>query len=156
MKRFHAQPPGGGGSYWQPLPARGYIVVAASPREVPGLPFSTGLQAVSPGGSVRPHAHEAQFEVITILEGSGTAEVEDERIPLLPGTTLAFAPGTRHAFTNDGAGELRFTWTISPPGLEDFFAEIGRPRLPGEEMPEPFTRPEGPAVDSRHAMHITS
>src|SRR5438094_760835 len=33
------------------------------------------------------------------------------------------------------------TWTYLPPGLDDFFAGIGRPREPGEPAPEPFARP---------------
>jgi hypothetical protein len=32
-----------------------------------------------------------------------------------------------------------------PPGLEDWFNAIGRPRQPGEPMPEPFPRPENVA-----------
>jgi hypothetical protein len=30
---------------------------------------------------------------------------------------------------------------ITPPGLEDFFKAIGRPRTPGEPAPAPFARP---------------
>jgi hypothetical protein len=30
---------------------------------------------------------------------------------------------------------------ITPPGLEDFFKAIGRPRTPGEPPPAPFARP---------------
>ena len=36
---------------------------------------------------------------------------------------------------------LKFTWTFLPPGLDQFFAGIGRPRHPGEPAPEPFERP---------------
>jgi hypothetical protein len=35
----------------------------------------------------------------------------------------------------------KMTWTYLPPGLDDFFAAIGRPRRPGEPAPEPFERP---------------
>jgi len=31
-------------------------------------------------------------------------------------------------------------WVIAPPGLDKFFAEIGRLRQPGEMTPEPFPR----------------
>jgi hypothetical protein len=33
------------------------------------------------------------------------------------------------------------TWMYLPPGLDDYFAAIGRPRQPGEPGPEPFERP---------------
>jgi hypothetical protein len=42
---------------------------------------------------------------------------------------------------NDGPDELKMTWTYLPPGLDDFFAAIGRPRQFGEPAPEPFARP---------------
>jgi hypothetical protein len=32
-------------------------------------------------------------------------------------------------------------WMIAPAGLEDWFRAIGRPRRPGEAMPEAFERP---------------
>ena len=35
----------------------------------------------------------------------------------------------------DGPDELKMTWTYLPPGLDDFFAAIGRPRQSGEPLP---------------------
>jgi hypothetical protein len=32
-------------------------------------------------------------------------------------------------------------WVITPPGLENFFEAIGRPRRDGEPAPAPFARP---------------
>jgi hypothetical protein len=57
------------------------------------------------------------------------------------GTTVYAAPSVRHKIINDGPDELKMTWTYLPPGLDDFFAAIGRPREPGEPAPEPFARP---------------
>ena len=37
-------------------------------------------------------------------------------------------------------------WVIFPPGLEDWFRAIGKPRMPGEETPEPFERPKNVAA----------
>ena len=42
---------------------------------------------------------------------------------------------------NDGADAMQLLWVISPPGLEKFFADIGRPRHAGEPAPVPFARP---------------
>ena len=36
---------------------------------------------------------------------------------------------------------MTFLWVFAPGGLDDFFAEIGRPRTPGQPAPEPFARP---------------
>ena len=47
----------------------------------------------------------------------------------------------KHHFLNPHDEPLTFLWLIMPGGLDDFFAEIGRPRSPGEPAPEPFPRP---------------
>ena len=39
--------------------------------------------------------------------------------------------GLTHKIVNTGPGQLRMLWMISPPGLEDWFRAIGRPRQPG-------------------------
>ena len=48
----------------------------------------------------------------------------------------------KHEILNEGPDELVMLWLVSPPGLEEFFKAIGRPRMPGEPAPEPFARPE--------------
>jgi len=47
----------------------------------------------------------------------------------------------KHEIVNDGPEELVMLWVITPPGLENFFEAIGRPRQPGEPAPAPFARP---------------
>jgi hypothetical protein len=47
-------------------------------------------------------------------------------------------------------------WVISPPGLEDFFRAIGRPRAAGEPAPAPFSRPaDVVAVERAMGMNDT-
>ncbi|MGH7227055.1 MAG: cupin domain-containing protein, partial [Gemmataceae bacterium] len=46
-----------------------------------------------------------------------------------------------HTVHNDGPGQMRLLWLMMPAGLEDWFRAIGRPRQPGEALPEPFERP---------------
>jgi hypothetical protein len=41
---------------------------------------------------------------------------------------------------------MKLFWVFMPPGLEDWFNAIGRPRRPGEAMPEAFPRPEDVAA----------
>jgi hypothetical protein len=48
-------------------------------------------------------------------------------------------------------------WVISPPGLENFFAAIGRPRRAGEPAPAPFARPEDVvAIERAMGMNDTT
>ena len=55
----------------------------------------------------------------------------------------------KHEILNEGPDELVMLWLVSPPGREDFFKAIGRPRTPGEPAPEPFARPENVVVIER-------
>jgi hypothetical protein len=61
--------------------------------------------------------------------------------PLVPGMTIFIGKNRRHMFINDGQRDLQLLWVMTPNGLEDFFAAIGRPKHPGQPAPEPFPRP---------------
>jgi quercetin dioxygenase-like cupin family protein len=135
--------PGDGESFWQPVPANGYVEVHVSRhrnRTVSG--FESGIQEVAPGGHVREHAHDPHEELILVIEGTGTAFIEGEPHPMRPGTTVYLAPGHAHRFVNDGEAPLRFFWVLMPGGLSDFFGAIGRTRQTGEAAPKPFPRPD--------------
>ena len=54
--------------------------------------------------------------------------------------------GLLHKVVNTGQEPMRLLWLISPPGLEDWFRAIGRPRQPGEPLPPPFERPANVAA----------
>jgi len=134
--------PGAAESYWQPVPANGFVEVHVSRYGNPtASPFESGLQAVACGGHVREHAHDPHEELILVIEGTGTAVIEGERHPMVPGTTLYLAPRQKHSFINDGDGLLKYFWVLMPGGLSDFFAAIGRERRPGDSVPTPFPRP---------------
>lgn len=131
-----------GKSYWQPLPSRGHVTVKLTPADMPYDHFSSGIQVLPPGCSVREHGHQQNHELIFIYEGTGRAEIEDETYILEPGTTLLFGRYARHLVENTGDCDMKLFWVFMPPGLEDWFHAIGRERKPGEEMPPPFARPE--------------
>lgn len=134
--------PDEGRSYWQPEPASGHVTIKVEPRNTGVGGVSLSVQAIGVGGHVREHAHGENDEIIYVLEGTGTAVVDGERHPMVPGTTIFLGKGVKHTFINQGDGELRFTATILPAGLEDYFEAVGRPRRAGEPTPEPFPRPD--------------
>jgi quercetin dioxygenase-like cupin family protein len=132
--------PDEGESYWQPVWANGYSTIKIGPKDgVENL--SMGVQVIAPGGYVREHSHTPNEEILFCFAGRGTIIVDGVPHPLVPGTTVYAGPGVKHKIINDGPDELKMTWTYLPPGLNDFFAAIGRPRRPGEPAPEPFARP---------------
>ena len=133
--------PGEGPSYWQPIPANGH----ADPRLTPALTgfdtLSMGYQTIAPGGRVREHSHGDQIELQICFRGRGRVVVDGTSHPLAPGTACFLGYDVKHEIINEGSEDLVMLWVITPPGLEDFFKAIGRPRSDGEPAPEPFARP---------------
>jgi mannose-6-phosphate isomerase-like protein (cupin superfamily) len=134
--------PGDGPSYWQPVPANGFVEVLVAPDRIAmEHPIGFGTQTVPPGCHVREHSHDRNEEVIHVLKGRGRAVIDGADVPMVPGTTLFLGKGRRHMLINEGEEDIVWMWMLVPNGLEDFFRAIGRTRSPGEPSPAPFPRP---------------
>jgi quercetin dioxygenase-like cupin family protein len=145
--------PDEGPSFWQPVPANGHADPKLYPEitRFPGL--SMGFQTIAPGCRVREHSHGGQVELQICFRGRGRVVVNGGSHPLVPGTACFLGYDVKHEIINDSADELTMLWVIAPPGLEDFFATIGRARVRGDAAPVPFERPaDGAAIDERHGM----
>jgi quercetin dioxygenase-like cupin family protein len=138
-------------SYWQPVPANGFVRCILSGKEL-GTGFSMGTQTVAPGCAVREHTHDRHDEVIHVTAGRGLARIEGEDTPIEPGSTVYLGRNRRHGFVNPGPEPMTFVWFLAPGGLEEFFAAIGRPRMPGQPAPEPFPRPADVAEIERRTV----
>lgn len=134
--------PDEGESYWQPMPANGYGTIKVSPKNCASNYVSMGVQVIAESGYVREHWHSRHEEILFCFEGQGEILVDGVAHPFVPGTTVYVGRWVRHKIVNTGRGDLKMTWTYLPPGLDEFFAAIGRPRRPGEPRPAPFPRPE--------------
>lgn len=134
--------PGEARSYWQPVPANGFVrCILDQATTGAETPFAMGTQTVDPGCHVREHMHDANEEVILVLEGTGEALIEGATHRMEKGSCFFFGRGRPHSFRNTGEGPLTFLWLMLPGGLETFFARIGRPRAEGDPPPAPFPRP---------------
>lgn len=133
--------PGDGPSFWQPVPANGHADPALFPGNTRYDGLSMGFQTIAPNSRVREHSHGAQIELQICFRGKGRVMVDGVAHPLVPGTACFLGYDVRHEIINESDDELVMLWVISPPGLEDFFKQIGRPRQAGEDPPEPFDRP---------------
>lgn len=133
-------------SFWQPVPANGYVEVRVSHRMDPTITnLSTGIQVIAEGCYIREHVHPNEDELLFFWEGTGEAVIDGVAHALVPGTTVYVGRGRWHKFVNTGKGPLKMNWVMVPGGdngLDDFFARIGRPRKPGDPTPEPFPRPD--------------
>lgn len=134
--------PDDGQSLWQPMPSRGYVTVNLTPGNMPYDTFSSGIQVMPPGGEVREHGHKQNHELVFIYEGEGVVDIDGEVTRIVPGSTVLFARNCTHWIKNTGASDMKMFWVFFPPGLEDWFNAIGKPRNPGDPMPDAFPRPE--------------
>lgn len=134
--------PEDGEGLWQPKPSTGYIINKFSPYNTPYDNFSSGLQILEPGAHIRRHAHERSHEILFCYRGKGYCEIGESRHDLVEESMVLVGRGIQHKVVNTGASQMRLLWLISPAGLEDWFRALGRPRQPGEPLPEPFERPQ--------------
>lgn len=59
----------------------------------------------------RPHYHKQMTEIYYILEGEGWIELDGERFPVCPNTSVMIHPGTRHR----AIGNLKLINVVIPP-----------------------------------------
>jgi len=97
-----------------------------------------GIQVIPPGCLVQEHSHDRQVEILFCFEDEGEIEVDGN----LPAPPWWQHPGSSTKSSIPARATLKMTWTITPPGLETYFRQIGRPRKPGEALPAPFDPPE--------------
>ncbi len=142
--------PDDGTAYWQPLPSTGYTVAKLTPANSPINHLSAGIQVVEPGCHVRNHAHRCNDELLFVYEGTGSCLIDGKTHALAPGALIAVGRYVEHIVRNDGKTPMKIFWVMTPPGLEDWFAAIGKPRNPGDPAPAPFARPDSDTVAAIH------
>lgn len=75
---------------------------------------------IAPGGSEGgpDNRHRGADQWLYIVDGSGEAIVEGERVPLAPGTLLVIEKGERHEVRNTGTGLLKTLNFYYPPAFD--------------------------------------
>jgi quercetin dioxygenase-like cupin family protein len=134
--------PDEGASYWQPVPANGHADPKLTPTTTGFDGLAMGFQSIAPGSHVREHSHDDQVELQICFRGRGRVVVDGVSHALVPGTACFLGYDVKHTLVNEGSDALVMLWVVAPAGLEDFFAQIGRPRRAGEPAPANFPRPE--------------
>ena len=125
-----------------PLPSTGHITAKITPYTAPYDDFASGIQVLEPGAAIREHGHQRAHELIFVYQGTGHAIIDGERYELRPETLIVVGRRVLHYLENEGDDQMRMLWVIFPPGLEDWFRAIGRPRTPGDGPPPVFDRPD--------------
>lgn len=81
---------------------------------------------IAPGFSTGLHVHAVQEETFYVLEGDCEWQIGEERIEAGPGTYVFIPPGVPHSIGNASARPARMLMTVSPPGHEHYFEELGK------------------------------
>jgi mannose-6-phosphate isomerase-like protein (cupin superfamily) len=103
----------------------GSIFIKADPAKGSnGITMLT--QQVMAGVGIPIHRHLQWDEAFCVLEGAGTAILDEARHPIEKHGTVFIPKGTWHGFENPDR-ELLLLAIIAPPGLEAFFREIASP-----------------------------
>jgi quercetin dioxygenase-like cupin family protein len=84
-----------------------------------GAPQTRGMRGGSvrlkPGESVGWHSTGQNEEALTILRGSGAANIEGHAdVPLHANMVAYIPPATRHNVTNTGNEVLEYVWIVAP------------------------------------------
>ena len=130
-----------GESWWQPEPANGHVTLKVTPDTFPSNLFSVGLQYIDPGCALREHGHQCNDEILFVWEGEGTAYLDGVPHKVKAGSMVYVGRYVKHGFVNDGPGQLKLMWVISPPGLEGVIRGMGQERELGTSHPGAFPRP---------------
>ena len=81
--------------------------------------FDFRISSYPPSGYVDLHVHDVAEQIYYFLEGTGLAELGDEKQIIEPNTVMYVAPGVPHAVANTGFKNLVFIVVTSPPeGIE--------------------------------------
>lgn len=149
----HVIGPRDGDSFWQPVPANGFVRNILDQAMTGGAAnFSIGTQTVAAGCFIREHTHADNEEIIFVLDGRGIARLDGVDHAIEKGSAVYIGRNRRHHFLASPETPLTFLWLMMPGGLDRFFAAIGRPRTEGDPAPTPFPRPENIAEIERHTV----
>lgn len=92
---------------------------------------------VPPGGGSPPHVHHREDEAFHVIDGEFEFNVAGAPIRVKAGESIFGRRDIPHFFRNVGSSPGRMIITVTPAGLEHFFAEIGTPLRSRQEAPTP-------------------
>lgn len=92
---------------------------------------------VPPGNGSPPHVHHREDEAFYVIDGEFEFTVAGQTMRVGAGESVMGQRGVPHHFTNIGTTPGRMIITVTPAGLEDFFAEIGTPLANRQQPPVP-------------------
>lgn len=105
------------------------------PGEATGGVLSVTNAWVPPGGGPPPHIHIDALEIIVVLDGAITVELDGRHETATAGDAAVIPPGTVHHFLNHTTTPAHLQFLFTPSGTEAFFREAGTPAEPACPIP---------------------
>jgi quercetin dioxygenase-like cupin family protein len=125
-------PPGEGETVW--LLGDTYTLLVSG--EQTGGAFTLLEALVPPGGGPPPHIHHLEDEMFIVLEGALLVTVAGSALPAPVGTVIFEPKGPPHSCAVVGTAPVRLYFLYAPAGMEEMFAEIGKPAQAGTAAPQ--------------------
>jgi mannose-6-phosphate isomerase-like protein (cupin superfamily) len=118
-----------------------------------GHPSVTVLEGVVSSGGPPLHVHDAEDEIVIVVDGELEYQVGDVSGTISAGGLLWFPRRIPHAVANVAQRPCRFIIVVTPSGIEDFFRAQRDyvASLPAEVAPRPA---DLAAVDGAHLRRV--
>jgi putative monooxygenase len=87
--------------------------------------------SLGPNETVTEHYHPYSEEFLYVVAGSMVIDLDDEPIPLSAGDALLVPIGVRHRVRNNGPGEARAVFQLSPLAPSPSLGHVDTEPLPG-------------------------
>jgi mannose-6-phosphate isomerase-like protein (cupin superfamily) len=81
---------------------------------------------ILPSSSTSNWAKHKEGELFYVIFGSGLIKVENDIVPIKPGTTIWVEPNQYHQLINNTEKTTKILWVLSPPGLEAGFLQSNK------------------------------
>lgn len=102
----------------------GIETVRLTDPPLPGQTFIQGITSFPPGTGLARHSHNT-VEQVTVLEGSGFAEIDGKKLRLNQYDCTKVPAGEPHFFENDGDSVMRILWVYGATDVTRTFTATG-------------------------------
>ena len=86
--------------------------------------FASGVSTFPVGAALKMHKHNTE-EMVVLLEGEATVEVDDRKYDIVPYDTTHVPAGLFHRFINRGKTPMRILWVYGATHVTRTFADTG-------------------------------
>ena len=125
-------PAGTGPAYCGPGDRITFLITGAET----GGAFFMAEVSVAPGGGPPPHVHSREDESFYLQQGTLAVQVGGKALNVSAGDFVHMPRGTVHSFRNVGEETAKLLMVATPPGLENYFAEVFFPAADVADIPQ--------------------